>query len=56
MAHFEEAYAFTRCLVGKRLEIAVAVDGSKVGNKALELGTSFIQKERGDSLYLIHGE
>ena len=47
---------FTRILTGNKLEVAVAVDGSKVAIKALELGISFLQKERNDRLDLIHGE
>jgi hypothetical protein len=56
MAAFEESYAFTRSLVGQKLEVAVAVDGSKVSMKALELAISFVQKKRYDTLALIHGE
>jgi|AntAceMinimDraft_1070359.scaffolds.fasta_scaffold09793_5 hypothetical protein len=55
MAEFEEAYAFTRQHVGRKLELAVAVDGSRVGMKALELALSFMQAERNDTLDLIHG-
>jgi len=54
MAEFEEAYAFTRQHVGRKLELAVAVDGSRVGMKALELALSFMQAERNDTLDLIH--
>lgn len=56
MAEFEEAYVFTRVLVGNKLELAVAVDGSKVSMKALELAISFMKPERHDTLDLIHGE
>ena len=56
MAAFEDAYAFTRTHVGTTLNIAVAVDGSKVGMMALKEAISFMHPERNDTLALIHGE